>query len=336
MVVPSDARDLAVPGLPRPWPVGLSGAIASALGAAVPTALVVGPESAFFFNAAYTEYLGDARPDAFGRPAAEVFEGWQSSLQWASVRAVQETGVGTCEPDALMQVRRHGPDGPVEPLRFARSYSALCADDGTVVGVSIVLLETKRSARTLRSVADLATRLSSALGVDDVAREALRHAVDSVGADHARVVLLEGSALRITRRAALDVHDESTERLPLLWARLRADHALPSVRVARTGAALWLHGRDLDAYPGLAHEPTGRPLQAVACVPLPIGGQHGALSLAGRRTGRSPGRTSPPWARSPAWWVRRSAGRSGSTSSGATPSCCSAACSRRSCRRSRD
>ncbi|RKS72706.1 serine phosphatase RsbU (regulator of sigma subunit) [Motilibacter peucedani] len=262
------------------WPAGLASGVDTVLGAAVPMALVVGEDAVLVYNDAYASILGTKHPDAFGRPAAEVFpENWHLPGHWDLVWQVMKTGEGVHDPDTVLPVRRRGPDAPAELVRFSRSYAALRGEDGRVLGVLSVVIEITGSARTLRQVADLAARLSSALSVDDVAREVLRYAVEDVGAHHARVVLLEGGALRMTRRAALDVQDESTERLPLLWTRLRADAALPSVQVAREGAPLWLGADALEHYNSLQDERLGRPLRAVGSVPLPILGQYGALSL---------------------------------------------------------
>ena len=106
----------------------------------------------------------------------------------------------------------------------------------------------------------------------------------AVGADHARVLLPEGSATRMARRAAADPWDESTERLPPLWVHVPADAPLPSAadRSATASRGGWPRaGVALEPFgPRPTDEPLGAtPLGAVASVPLPVGPWQGALSL---------------------------------------------------------
>ena len=85
-----------------------------------------------------------------------------------------------------------------------------------------------------------------------MAREALRYAVETVHADHARVMLADGPGLRMARRAGADIGDESIDRLPPLWSRVPRDTRLPSVEVVNTGRSLRLGRADVGEIHGIA------------------------------------------------------------------------------------
>jgi anti-sigma regulatory factor (Ser/Thr protein kinase) len=270
------------------WPPGLAGVLSSVLSAPLPMAVACGREMVLVYNDSYATLIGGKHPRGFGRPAPEVFaENWSHEGHGDVVERVLATGEPFFEPDTRLPVHRHGPDGPAEYVHFSRAYTAARSDDGSIVGVITMISETTELANALAALAELASRLATALTVDDVAREALRHAVAVIGADHGRVTLAEGSALRMARRTADDPSDESIDRLPPLWSRVSNTTLLPSVEVTRTGRALWLDEEALQRFTGLGDEPIGpRPLSAAAAVPLHTGSVRGGLSL-GWETGRT-------------------------------------------------
>lgn len=277
-----ETTDWAATGLGsrEDWSPALAAVVRTVLSAPLPAALVLGDDLTLVYNDAYAQVIGAKHPAAFGRPAPEVLaENWDVPGHGDLVREVLRTGVGYLDRETVLPVQRQGPDGPVELVHFARAYTAVRDGEGRILGVLSMITESTAVARALAQVAEVAARLSSALSVDDVAREALRHAVDVVGADHGRVALVEGSALRIARRSRVDEHDVSLERLPPLWSRVRADATLPSARVTSTGQPLWLQG-DLSDFRDLVDEPGvhGR-LRSVASVPVRSGTVQGALSL---------------------------------------------------------
>src|SRR5690348_7454153 len=60
------------------WPAGLGAVVATMLASPLPMALVVGQDLTLLYNDAYAEIITSKHPDAFGRPAAEVFaENWE-------------------------------------------------------------------------------------------------------------------------------------------------------------------------------------------------------------------------------------------------------------------
>ncbi len=264
------------------WPPALRAITETVLSAPVSMALALGEAFVLVYNDAYAAMLGGKHPRAFGVPASEAFqESWSLPGHGDVVEQVFRTGEPFFEAETSLPVRRGGPDAPVESVLFSRAYTPVRLEDGSIGGVLTVVTELTEVARALSNVADLASRLSVALTVDDVVREALRHAM-GVGADHARVLLPEGSATRMARRAAADPWDESTERLPPLWVYVPSDAPLPSVATLRDGKPRWLADeQELAPYRrGLSTEPLGAtPLGAVATVPLPVGPWQGALSL---------------------------------------------------------
>ena len=266
------------------WPVELEAAARLVVDAAISMALAVGSDLVLLYNDAYAALIGGKHPSAWGRSAREVFpENWDLPGHGDRVEHVLRTGEPLVDSETLLPVHRRGPHLPPEQVYFSRAYSPICDRSGRVLAVLTVVVEASAPARAVREVSELATRLTSAASVDDVTREALAFAIESAGADGARVVLLEGTALRISRRAAVDEQDESSRRLPLLWSRLSAETRLPSVRVAREGRPLWLFGPELDDFPALAAEPLPAPLHTVATVPLSTSELLGALSLGWER-----------------------------------------------------
>lgn len=264
------------------WSPAVRALCETVFAAPLPMALALGDDFVLVYNDAYAGMLGGKHPHAFGVPAADAFpESWSQPGHGDVVDRVYRTGEPFFEAETTLPVRRGGADAPIESVLFSRAYTPVRLEDGSVGGVLTIVTELTEVARALSNVADLASRLSVALTVDDVVREALRHAM-AVGADHARVLLPEGSATRMARRAAADPWDESTERLPPLWVVIPADAPLPSVATLRDGQPRWLvDEQELAPYrPGLAGEPLGpTPLGAVASVPLPVGPWQGALSL---------------------------------------------------------
>lgn len=266
------------------WPPGIPAVLNTIFGAPTPLALAYGPDRRLIYNEPYARILGAKHPAAFGRPAAEALsENWSLPGHGDVVEEVFRTGEPFVDVDTVLPVHRGGPDSPAEQVHFSRSYTAVRDDSGAIVGVLAVIVETSQITRTLTGLAELATRVAVALSVDDVAREALRYAVEVVHADHARVLLAEGPGLRMARRAGADIGDESIDRLPPLWSRVRPDNRLPSVEVMTTGRPLWLGLADTDRYTGLQDEPSGAHLRCIAAVPLSTGQVNGAFALGWER-----------------------------------------------------
>jgi anti-sigma regulatory factor (Ser/Thr protein kinase) len=274
-------------GLMPEWPAALRAVTRTLLEVAVPMALACGPEFVLVYNDAYARQFGSKHPEAFGQPAGVALaENWSLPGHGDRVENVYRTGKPFVEADTSLPVRRRGPEGPVDQVYFSRSYTAVRDDDGTILAVLAVISETTGGVRALAGIGELAGRLARAASVDDVARDALRHAITVIGADHARVLVSDDTAtLRMTRMTRAEASDESDARLPPLWSVLPPEITLPSADAVRTGRPLWLGEDAQDRYPALLGERLGGiPLRTVAALPFdtPIG--RGAIALGWEHT----------------------------------------------------
>ena len=119
--------------------------------------------------------------------------------------------------------------------------------------------------------------LSEALTPADVARVAVRDALEALGADQSALYLVgeDGAWLELLSSRNLPPH------LLALLTRFRSDAALPSARSYRESAPVWVETREQLAahYPAVLEGQDGVP-QAVASVPLLSRGRtRGVLSL---------------------------------------------------------
>ncbi|HSE55139.1 MAG TPA: SpoIIE family protein phosphatase [Nocardioidaceae bacterium] len=261
------------------WPAALSAVISTILDAPIPMGLAYGPDFILVYNDAYASVLGPRfHPMAFGRSARDTF-GDYWALHGSELARVLHTGESFYDAETMVPQPRDPGRAP-GAFRYSRAYSAVRDHDGGVLGVLIVFTEFNVAERNLAAVARLATALTSAVSVDDVAREALRHAVMEMDADYARIVLADGPSLRMARRAGLDQNDDQALRLPPVWTRLPETSTLPSVEVTRSGVPQWLDSAPISDHPDLASEPAGGGrLHTIATVPLHTGQLRGALAL---------------------------------------------------------
>jgi anti-sigma regulatory factor (Ser/Thr protein kinase) len=272
---------------PQEWPAGLPALVRLVLAAPTAMALMLGEDAVVVYNDRYAATLGIADPSLFGQPARVIFgEVWDTPGNRDALERVMRTGTPYSDSTAVLALSADGRGGMPEPGQAARALTAVRADDGTLLGVLVVLTGTAGENRALAGVVELTTRLSAAASVDAVAREALEFAVGHAGADHARILLADGPALRMARRAKVDGSDDTVDRLPPVWVRTARDERLPSVEVMSSGAPLWLGHSEVASYGGLAHEPLAADsLQRVATVPLRAGTVRGALSFAWETAG---------------------------------------------------
>ena len=138
--------DWAATGLGRveSWPASLRVAVGICLNSRFPMFVWWGPELVNIYNDAYVPVLGDRHPDAFGRPAREV---WGDI--WPTIRhqvdAVMRRGEATWSERAELTVKRRGYP---ELASFTWSMSPLIDDQGGVGGLICACIEeTPRHAR---------------------------------------------------------------------------------------------------------------------------------------------------------------------------------------------
>lgn len=121
------------------WPSPLKAAIRTLLECRLPMYLVWSREFIQFYNDAYVPILGNKHPKALGARAAATWrEVWETvSPMWDEVWS----GKGMAYTDYKFTLNRFGYP---EDCYFDFSYSPLRADDGSVAGILVSLIETTR------------------------------------------------------------------------------------------------------------------------------------------------------------------------------------------------
>lgn len=166
------------------WALPLRNAVATCLSSNFPVLICWGPDLIKIYNDGYGEMVGpDKHPAALGRPARDVWpEIWDEIGPMFD--AVLSTGVATWSKDQLLQIHRNG---FAEECYFNFSYSPIYGEDGTIVGVLDISIETTEavvSERRLRCIADL----SSQLALADAPTEACVAAVSALSWDRSDIV----------------------------------------------------------------------------------------------------------------------------------------------------
>ncbi|MEV0325214.1 SpoIIE family protein phosphatase [Micromonospora echinospora] len=262
------------------WDPAVRAVVDLVLASPVPMALTLGTEFRLLYNDGYAELVGAAHP-AVGRPAAEVFAGiWSLPGIGDLVERTFHEGTPTLEKESILPIVRHG-TGRVEQAVFTRGCSPVRDSAGRVVGVLTVAAETTQVTEQLQSLSELAAALSGTLTLDDVARVALRYALDSFDADWVAFGVDDGGGWRIVRRVRGELLDEADERLPPLWRRYPDDSPLPLVVTARTGVPLFTaDGQPLAAAATDRHD---QKIRALAALPLRTPVLRGGLSVGYQR-----------------------------------------------------
>lgn len=206
------------------WPEPVRRAIGLVLGSPVPMCYMHGERLEMVYNDAFAVLLGGKHPDAFSRPAAEVVsEVWDTPTVGARFRAVLDRGVPFLEEGTELGLARGNGTGDGTDIGFyLRAGSAVRDDDGAVLGVLHVVVETTAAVRRAQAVADLAADLAVAVTVDDLCKIVLRRAMTVLDAVTATICLPSPSpaSWRMARRHAIEELSPEEERLPLIWAEL--------------------------------------------------------------------------------------------------------------------
>ncbi len=216
------------------WPRSLKTAVRIMLDARYPMSVWWGRGLTYFSNDAYAPFLGTRHPDALGRPASEVWsEVWSTSTPLSD--AVMDEGRATLMEELPLVLERNGFP---EETYFTFSYSPLPDDDGGVGGVLTVATEDtrrvldRRRLRTLRSLAERATRARTAVGACEVAAETL--AENPHDLPFALLYLLDGDGRR-ARLSGLTGLDRDSPACPADVALDGADAPWPFRRAAEAG-----------------------------------------------------------------------------------------------------
>ena len=137
------------------WPVDLRIALDMTLACRLPATLQWGPELRFFCNDSYIPVLGRDRVEALGRSVVEVFP--ETAAECLLLAEKVRSGEQVTVADHCL--RRGGGD-PCEELWFDLHYSPVHDQDGEVVGIFGVGVETtpRRLAERAKASADMRLR----------------------------------------------------------------------------------------------------------------------------------------------------------------------------------
>ncbi|HEV7195287.1 MAG TPA: SpoIIE family protein phosphatase, partial [Pedococcus sp.] len=221
------------------WPIQLRHAWDLAVDCLLPMALLCGDDSTMLYNASFADLLGTQHPHAFGRPAAGVLPEL-GEVPGAAPRL--EAGFGAGEPfleeGTQLSLRRSEAHGASPDVGFyLRAGSPVRDDDGTVVAVLHVVIETTQALRRAHAVARLATSLAMAVSVDDVCKVVLRQSLTALDAISATICLPSPgpAGWRMARRHRIEELSSDEERLPLIWSEIGEDIAALVALVTASG-----------------------------------------------------------------------------------------------------
>ncbi|RKR91494.1 serine phosphatase RsbU (regulator of sigma subunit) [Micromonospora pisi] len=260
------------------WEPALRSVVDLVLSAPVPMALAFGDELALIYNDGFAELIRDLHPAAFGRPAAEVFaQVWELAGVGEEIEKVYRTGIPYLEREGVLPVDRGRGSDQVDHVVLTRGYSPVRDQHGQIIGLLMVIVETTQVTRRLQRLSELAVALSGTLTLDDVARSALRYALESFDADQVGIAVDDGADWRGVRRIRGELLDEADERLPPLWRSFAADSAAPLVVAAASATPrFWADGRPLLSTAIDRHD---EKIRALAVLPLRTPSLGGALAI---------------------------------------------------------
>lgn len=277
----ADERDWSTTSLgPRDqWPSQLRDAWELALDCEVPMALLCGEDFTMLYNAAFADLLGGKHPQAFGQPAPDVVvEVWDHPSVGPRFNAVLAAGEPFVEEGtALTLSRGWSPEDEADTGSYLRSGSPIRDEDGNVVAVLHVVLETTAAVRRAQSIAQLATALAIAVTVDDVCKVALRQAMAAFDALSATICLPSPgpAGWRMARRHRIEELSPDEERLPLIWSETSDDIAALVADVTARGATYASENGEVVAVPLRAGSPGA--VLVVHRLPAPIPADLGAM-----------------------------------------------------------
>ena len=221
------------------WPAQLRHASDLVLDCLLPMALLCGDDSTMLYNASFADLLGTRHPHAFGRPAATALPELEGLTR---VAPGLDTALARAEPfleeATQLSLRRTEADGASPEVGFyLRAGSPVRDDDGNVVAVLHVVVETTSALRRAHAVARLATSLALAVTVDDVCKVVLRESMTALDAITSSICLPSPgpAGWRMARRHRIEELSADEERLPLIWSEIGEDTAALVALVTASG-----------------------------------------------------------------------------------------------------
>ncbi len=161
------------------WPPVLRTSINTILSSAFPMVVLWGRDLLLIYNDAYRVIAAGKHPAALGQSTRECWpEVWH--INKPIFEGVLRRGEVTYLENQLFPVTRHG---YLEESYFTLSYSPIWAEDGTVGGAFVTLLETSSavlSDRRMRTLRDLASQTSDVSDVDSACQAAVRVLQDNL------------------------------------------------------------------------------------------------------------------------------------------------------------
>jgi serine phosphatase RsbU (regulator of sigma subunit)/anti-sigma regulatory factor (Ser/Thr protein kinase) len=221
------------------WPDAVQQAVSLLLESPVAMTYCHGPRYVMVYNDRMAKVMGDKHPKSWAQPVPEVFpEVWDLPQVGPALERVRRTGQPYFEEGTALALDRVAGSALAENAYFVRGVSPVRGDDGTILGLLVVAVETTEGFTRIRTVGDLATALAAAASADDVVKAALRHGLQELGVERVTVCLPERRAggWRTTSRRRTDVVSRDEERLPLIWSPAEPDTEQTVVRVAGSGA----------------------------------------------------------------------------------------------------
>ncbi|NYG05670.1 anti-sigma regulatory factor (Ser/Thr protein kinase) [Phycicoccus badiiscoriae] len=221
------------------WPPQLEAAWEIVLECPLPVALLCGDEFTMLYNDAFRDLLGSKHPAAFGQSARKVVaEIWDDPNVGPLLERAYSEGEAFLDEGTELRLDRgrssaegtglhDEPDDGTDVGYYLRSGSPVLAEDGSVLAVLHVIVETTSAIGRARAVARLAAQLAVAVTVDDVCKVVLRQAMVAFDGLSVSVCLPSAgpATWRMARRHRIERLSPDEERLPLIWSELGEDMA---------------------------------------------------------------------------------------------------------------
>jgi hypothetical protein len=137
------------------WPAALKTTVALILQSPVPIVTLWGKAGVMIYNDAYGAFAGARHPEILG---ADVLDAWPEAADWNRdvMDRVFRLGETLSYQDQELALQR---SGGLEPAWMNLDYSPIVDDDGTILGVIVIVVETTSKVRAERRLSGERERL---------------------------------------------------------------------------------------------------------------------------------------------------------------------------------